>query len=41
MENKKIAIIDPVGSKAGMNYYDIGLLSGLQNLNIQTQERFN
>jgi len=36
MENKKIAIIDPVGSKAGMNYYDIGLLSGLQKLNIQT-----
>lgn len=27
---KKVAIIDPVGVKAGMNYYDVGLLSGLQ-----------
>ena len=27
----KVAIIDPVGVKAGMNYYDIGLLSGLHN----------
>lgn len=29
MEKSKLAIIDPVGAKAGMNYYDIGLLSGL------------
>ena len=27
----KVAIVDPVGVKAGMNYYDIGLLSGLHN----------
>ena len=25
----KVAIVDPVGAKAGMNYYDIGLLSAL------------
>ena len=27
----KVAIVEPVGVKAGMNYYDIGLLSGLHN----------
>ena len=27
----KIAIIDPVGSKAGIDHYDISLLSGLKN----------
>lgn len=32
----KVAIIDPVGSKAGMNYYDVGLLSGLHNHEIET-----
>ena len=31
MGMSKVAVIDPVGAKAGMNYYDIGLLSGLHN----------
>ena len=31
----KVAIIDPVGAKAGMNYYDIGLLSGLHNHGVE------
>ena len=31
MAMSKVAIVDPVGAKAGMNYYDIGLLSGLHN----------
>ena len=38
MESKKvkIAVIDPVGEKAGMNYYNLGLLGGLSNLGVQT-----
>lgn len=32
----KIAIIDPVGIKAGMNCYDLGLLNELSALNYQT-----
>jgi len=31
--NKKIAIIDPVGIKAGMDYYDISLLKGMRSIN--------
>jgi len=31
MRISKVAIVDPVGAKAGMNYYDLGLLSGLHN----------
>ncbi len=34
--SKKIAIIDPVGVKAGMDYYDIGLLQGLSDLDVET-----
>jgi len=33
---KKIAIVDPVGQKAGIDYYSLGLLNGLSNLNIST-----
>jgi|TARA_B110000467_G_C18282315_1_gene459357 D-inositol-3-phosphate glycosyltransferase len=33
---KKIAIIDPVGAKAGMNYYDVSLLKGLCNHGVKT-----
>ena len=36
MGMSKIAIVDPVGAKAGMNYYDIGLLSGLHNHGLET-----
>jgi glycosyltransferase involved in cell wall biosynthesis len=32
----KIGIIDPVGIKAGMNCYDIGLLSSLKKANVNT-----
>ncbi len=35
-EKVKIAVIDPVGEKAGMNYYNIGLLGGLSKLGVQT-----
>ncbi len=31
----KLAIIDYVGSKAGMNYYDNGLIKGLQSYKVQ------
>lgn len=36
MEKNKIAIIDPVGEKAGMNYYNLGLLGGLSELGVET-----
>ena len=35
MGMSKVAIIDPVGAKAGMNYYDIGLLLGLHNHDVK------
>ena len=35
MGMSKVAIIDPVGAKAGMNYYDIGLLLGLHNHDVE------
>ena len=31
----KIAIIDPVGIKSGMNHYDTFLCSALQNFNVE------
>lgn len=33
---RKVAIIDPVGAKAGMNYYDVSLLKGLSNHRVKT-----
>lgn len=36
MEKSKVAIIDPVGEKAGMNYYNLGLLGGLSELGVET-----
>ena len=36
LNRKKIAIIDPVGKKAGMNYYNIGLLEALSKQEINT-----
>lgn len=35
MKNNKIAIIDPVGLKAGMNCYDLGLLNALNQESIK------
>ena len=37
METKKtkIAVVDPVGEKAGMNYYNLGLLGGLSQLGVE------
>jgi D-inositol-3-phosphate glycosyltransferase len=36
LEKRKVAIIDPVGEKAGMNYYNLGLLGGLAELGVET-----
>lgn len=36
MERIKVAIIDPVGAKAGMDYYDKGLLNGLSKQGVDT-----
>ncbi|SFQ51516.1 glycosyltransferase [Parafilimonas terrae] len=33
---KKVAVIDPVGIKAGMNCYDLGLLNEFQKLDVET-----
>jgi len=33
---KRVAIIDPVGIKSGMNHYDIYLCQALDDLNVQT-----
>lgn len=35
MSRKKFALIDPIGSKAGMDSYDTGLLSGLYDLDVE------
>ena len=35
MSRKKIALIDPIGSKAGMDSYDTGLLSGLYDKDVE------
>lgn len=36
-KNHRISLIDPVGVKAGMDHYDLLLLSGLQNENVSVE----